>query len=264
MDLDDAYDDFMSSPIQTTPAKLRRQIMKLLASTDVKIGEFQKILGVNANSYGMFMHGKYKDPWSAVQNGTFSAAAWFFEKERLLGKHALGKPRSRKAAAASPTLGTAAATKTKSVTGAGAKPKLPDVSSTPLEDDHTWLLPGEVRKALQDLQLSHDTSVAGLAWAAGVPYQSFNNFVKAGGSHGGKDNQAYRPAAALVEKVRIALGKPKSAKRKALEAEVAAGRVDLRTGGGPRLGADPDGKFYCLPGSHLAKDALGRYYIAHP
>ena len=58
------------------------------------------------------------------------------------------------------------------------------------------------------LQLSFTTSVAGLARAAGVPYQSFNNFVKAGGAWGGKDNQAYHPAAALVEKVRIALGLP--------------------------------------------------------
>ena len=66
------------------------------------------------------------------------------------------------------------------------------------------------------LQMSHSTSVAGLARAAGVPYQSFNNFVKAGGAWGGRDNQSYHPAAALVEKVRIALGKPKSAKRKAL------------------------------------------------
>ena len=114
-----------------------------------------------------------------------------------------------------------------------------------------------------DLQRSHDTSVAGLARAAGVPYQSFNNFVKAGGSHGGKDNQAYRPAAALVEKIRIALGKPKSAKRKALEAEVAAGRVDSHTGG-PRLGADPDGKYLVMRGSYLAKDSLGRYYVAAP
>ena len=69
-------------------------------------------------------------------------------------------------------------------------------------------------------------------------------------------------AAALVEKLRIALAKPKSSKRKALEAEVAAGKVSRRTGG-PNLGVDPDGKFYCLPGAHLAKDALGRHYIAY-
>mmetsp|Transcript_20967 Transcript_20967/g.67644 ORF Transcript_20967/g.67644 Transcript_20967/m.67644 type:complete len:232 (-) Transcript_20967:176-871(-) len=66
-------------------------INKLLESTDIKIGEFQKMIGVNANSWGKFMHGKYKDPWSATQNGTYFAAAYFFYRERKLGKHALGK-----------------------------------------------------------------------------------------------------------------------------------------------------------------------------
>ena len=145
---------------------------------------------------------------------------------------------------------------------AAAKPALPDVSGTRLEDNFTWLTPSEVRKALQDLQLSHATTVAGLARAAGVPYQSFNNFVKAGGAWGGKDNQAYHPAAALVEKVRIALGKPKSAKRKALEAEVAAGDVSRRTGG-PNLGLDPYGKYYTMPGAHFSNDSLGRLYISY-
>ena len=134
------------------------------------------------------------------------------------------------------------------------------MSRTALENGYTWLTPGEVRKGLQDLVLSHDTSVAGLARAAGVHYQSFNNFTKAGGAWGGKDNQAYHPAAALVEKVRIALGKPKSAKRKALEAEVADGIVSRRTGG-PNLGLDPDGKYLMLAGMRMTKDSLGRYSI---
>ena len=95
-----------------------------------------------------------------------------------------------------------------------------------------------------------------------MPYQSFNNFVKAGGQWGGKDNQAYHPAAALVEKVRIALGKPKSAKRKALEAEVAAGDVSRRTGG-PNLGLDPDGKYWMMPGARFTKDSLGRMQIVY-
>ena len=50
----------------------------------------------------------------------------------------------------------------------------------------------------------------GLARLAGVPYQSFNNFMKATGDFGGRDNQAYHPAAQLVEKVRLATGKDKS------------------------------------------------------
>ena len=60
----------------------------------------------------------------------------------------------------------------------------------------------------------------------------------------------------------IGTGKPKSAKRKALEAEVAAGQVSRRTGG-PNLGLDPDGKFWTMPGAHFKKDALGRMYIAY-
>ena len=39
-----------------TPARLRAQINKLLENTDIKIGEFQRIIGVNANSWGKFMH----------------------------------------------------------------------------------------------------------------------------------------------------------------------------------------------------------------
>ena len=272
---DDLYDDFARQPLTITPARLRSKITKLLASTDIKIGEFQKMLGVNANSYGKFMqtgtNSKYKDPWSATQNGTYVAAAFFFFKEERLGKRALGKTRARNAGTPakavgssscgilSPAVETDVGSKLKS---AAAKPALPDVSGTRLEDNFTWLTPSEVRKALQDLQLSHATTVAGLARAAGVPYQSFNNFVKAGGAWGGKDNQAYHPAAALVEKVRIALGKPKSAKRKALEAEVAAGDVSRRTGG-PNLGLDPDGKYYTMPGAHFSKDSLGRLYISY-
>ena len=62
--------------------------------------------------------------------------------------------------------------------------------------------------------------------------------------------------------MRIALGKPKSAKRKALEAEVAAGDVSYRTGG-PNLGLDPDGRFYCMPGARFVKDSLGRMTIVY-
>jgi hypothetical protein len=263
MDRNDLYEEFISSPITITPARLRTKIRKLLTSTDIKIGEFQKMLSVNANSYGKFMNGKYKDPWSATQNGTYVAAAFFFYMEERLGKQALGKTRARHAttSSSSPRATTDAVSKTKSRTG-GAKPALPDVRTTQLENGHTWLTPGEVRKGLQDLQLTFDTSVAGLARMADVPYQSFNNFVKAGGMWGAKDNQAYPRAAALVEKVRIQLQKPKSAKRKALEAEVEAGIVHHRTGG-PKLGLDPDGKYYGPPGAYMAKDSLGRHYLAY-
>ena len=48
--LADLYDDFIDEGVKITPARLRTKIVKLLAGTDIKIGEFQKLIGVNANS----------------------------------------------------------------------------------------------------------------------------------------------------------------------------------------------------------------------
>ena len=102
--------EFEATPLTVTPGRLRGQIRKLLESTDIKITELQRMLGVNANSYGKFMNGKYKDPWAATQNGTYHAAAYFFFREKMLGKNALGKTRAHGGAAA-----------------AAGKPKLPDL-----------------------------------------------------------------------------------------------------------------------------------------
>ena len=55
-DYHDFYDDFQEEGTRITPARLRAQINKLLENTDIKIGEFQRIIGVNANSWGKFMH----------------------------------------------------------------------------------------------------------------------------------------------------------------------------------------------------------------
>ena len=87
-------DEFEATPLTVTPGRLRGQIRKLLETTDIKITELQRMLGVNANSYGKFMNGKYKDPWAATQNGTYHAAAYFFFREKMLGKNALGKTRA--------------------------------------------------------------------------------------------------------------------------------------------------------------------------
>lgn len=51
-----------------TPNQLRARIRKLLQQTDIKITEFQRMLGVNSNSYSKFMNGKYKNQWSAAEN----------------------------------------------------------------------------------------------------------------------------------------------------------------------------------------------------
>ena len=93
--------------------------------------------------------------------------------------------------------------------------------------------------------------------------QGLRKFCKAGGEFGGKDNQAYWPVANLVEKFSIAFEKPKSNKRKALDAEVANGR--LGRDGRFFSGVDPSPKFLCFAGERpgIAKDALGRTIVTY-
>lgn len=165
----------------------------------------------------------------------------FFFREEKRGKKAIGKIRA------------------KSVKSGGKTP-LPDISAVNT-DGLTYLTPGETRKELSKILNQYQTSLAALARLAGTPGQSFTLFYKAGGDYGGVDNQAYRPAATLVEKLRIACKKSKSQKRLALEAEVAAGRVSRD--GHPFLGVDPHGKFLCRAGERpiLARDLLGRKIV---
>ena len=213
--------------------------------------------------------GKYKDPWSATQNGTFWAAAYFFYREAKLGKHAMGKTRAHGAgstgtatAAAGSSIAALTPAAASASLAAGKKPTLPDVS-TFSTDGTVFQTPAEVRKDLRNVLQKYDASVASLARAASMPYQSFNNFMKATGDFGGRDNQCYHPAAELVEKLRLATGKDKSKKRKALEAEMDSGIVDRRTGG-PKLGLDPTKK-YLMPAAsplYMTKDELGRNVFA--
>ena len=250
----DHQDEFQITPLTVTPGRLRGQIRKLLETTDIKITEFQRMIGVNANSYGKFMNGKYKDPWAATQNGTYASAAYFFFREKKLGARALGKLRAHGAAAAAASGGD----------GGGApakKPALPSVDYVEI-DVTTWLTPGETRKEIRALLQAYNTSLAALARLADVPYQSFMKFCNIDtGEFGGDGNQAYRPAAALVEKFRVARGKGKGKKRTALEAEVDAGRCDRD--GGPLLGLDPNKRYFAMAGAHMRKDALGRNFISY-
>lgn len=228
-----------------TPNQVRARIRTFLQKTEVKITEFQGMLGVNGNSYNRFMNGKYKDQWNAAENQTYDAATRFFIKEDKLGKQAVGKLRAKPSAKKS-----------------GGSSQLPEIQGIST-DGLTYLTPGETRRELGKVTKEFNTSVAQLARLAGVPAQSANKFMKAGGDFGGVDNQVYHPFAELVEKFRIACKKPKSKKRQSLENEVAAGRVG--EDGHPFLGVDPRGKTWCFAGDRpvISRDDLGRKVIEY-
>lgn len=228
-----------------SPVAIRGKILKFLQTTDVKIGEFQNILGVNSNSYNRFVNSKYKNPWSAAENQTYRAAARFFLREKKLGSKAMGVMRKIKK---DPNTGKSSKL---------SALEMPNISGV-LTDGFTYLTPEETRRQLRVLLKLYQTSNAALAKLANVPYQSFNLFLKATGEFGGGKNQVYHPAAQLVEKIRIARGQPKSQKRLGIEAEIRAGRTNFD--GSPFLGMDPNSKVLCMKGTCpvMARDSLGR------
>jgi DNA transposition AAA+ family ATPase len=66
---------------------MRAEIRKHLAETGKNQTKFQGEIGVSAASYGKFMNGKYKDQWSAVQNGTYEAAGTYLAKYKIQKKN---------------------------------------------------------------------------------------------------------------------------------------------------------------------------------
>lgn len=87
----DAYEFEWQRTNAPTPNTLRGQIRRFINSGVMKVGAFQRLIGVAAAPYGRFMNGKYKNQWSASQNQTYRAAAYFFYREKKLGKNSVAK-----------------------------------------------------------------------------------------------------------------------------------------------------------------------------
>jgi len=170
----DFFDDFIGDPTlkPVSPNALRGQMRKFLASSEMKVGDFQRILGVNAGSYNTFLNGKYKDQWNATGNSTYTQAAYFFYNEKKLGKKSMAN--------------TLKASKPQA---AASKPALPDVSEVelPEEEDIVYLTPGEVRKELQAVLKTYKCTQAELSLKCGASSgNAMSRFSNAGGDWGGE------------------------------------------------------------------------------
>jgi hypothetical protein len=236
----DNYDTFRDDFYGTkapSPNALRGSIRRFLQNTGMKVGEFQRIIGISAPPYGRFMNGKYKDQWRATENQTYSAAAYFFFREKKLGKKSVAK----RMAATAPT-----------------KPPVPDLGAVELDDYTIFLTPIEVRKGLQQVQKDFACNDTQLARVVGAPNaNAVSRFLCAGGEFGGQEQDMYRLGATFLEKLRVHLNKPKSKKRRAIEADTPAGKR-------PFLGVDSTQKFWAHKDDVLVKkkDALGRTIVA--
>jgi hypothetical protein len=83
--LEDGWVPTMKSGIQRTPNQIRNELQRYLDENSGYVTQRSVLekLRVNGNSFRKFMNpGTYKDQWSAVQNGTYWAAARFLEEQR--------------------------------------------------------------------------------------------------------------------------------------------------------------------------------------
>lgn len=239
-----------------SPQALRGKIRKFLETYNVTATSFQKVIGVNSNSYGKFMTYKYKDASSAMENGTYWNAGYFFWSDEQLKPEDSIIKKLKASASAAEKAGTGA-----ELGAAGKKPPLPDVSGIELDSSDVFLNPKEVRAEVSALKTRYKCTNADLAkavWpekaaATSQPGAPVGRFLQQGGDFGGEEMEFYRPCALFCEKVRVLEKRPKSKKRKALEEEVEA------TGRAPFLGLNPNRKYWLPPGGRpWSKDALGR------
>jgi hypothetical protein len=165
------------------------------------------------------MNNRYKEKWSAMQNTAYYPAAYFFFREKKLGKRSVANTQAKSM-----------------VAGRASKPPLPDLSGVDPDevDDRIFLKPTEVRKGLQQVQYKYACTDAQLARACGAPNaNAIGRFMNAGGEFVGKDQDMYPLGARFLEKLRVFHQMPKSKKRKAIESDPRP-----RRGNQPFLGID--------------------------
>ena len=144
-----------------------------------------------------------------------------------------------------------------SAAAAKGLPKLPNVSSVKMENQHVYQIPEEVRMEIFELKTKYKFSNAELACAVGKsgganPGQAVGRFLNATGDFSGEQMDIYVPVSHFVEKMRIHEKRPKSQKRKELEKE-ASSRPDKK----PNLGSDPNKRgAKAAIGAAIARGAL--------
>lgn len=227
-DDEELYQEFEQTALPT-PNRVRAQVRKLITDKGLKVKEVQELIGEGPGpAWQKFMNGKYKDQSWAYSNDAYRKAAFFFWKEKRLGKN-----------------GKLAATAKKS-----AKTHLPDLSNI-TTDGKTYLTPAECRKSLLAIFKKFELTQSKLAKMTGENSAMVGRFMADGGEFGGSEKGCYHSLADFCERVRIATGAKKSRKRLAIEAE---GRQV------PYLGDDARARYLVPAGTSLykARDAIGR------
>jgi len=243
-------DDYQEFEACTPPtlAQVRNRVRNMIADMGMEMKEVHSLLGVPPGpEWHKFMTGKYKDPSEAYTNNAFKRAAFFFWKEKRLGKD------GKLATLMPPDMPPRGQSERAPRVSRSSRPPLPNLMNIET-DGHTYITPSEVRKDMYDVFETYDISQARLAKMLGENACMVGRFLADKGEFGGAGKGCYHGLAQFLEKLRIASGTKKSRKRVAIEAE---GNPE------PFLGDDENKGFYAEHGTRLffARDEIGRQVV---
>lgn len=220
---------------QITPNSMRADIRKHLAETGKNQTKFQDDIRVSAASYGKFMNGKYKDQWSAVQNGTYHAAGVYLAQYRIQKK--IDDLMSKKADAA--TTKNAKSSEKTSENISKKRPaeaegdehvpstkksktdmdnQLAAIAAVSLGETPVYANCDEVRQMINKYLISSGVNQTRWLKCISAGANSLIAFRKMKGKGAGASNMIYPLAWRFFEKKRILEKKPKSSKRLEQEA----------------------------------------------
>lgn len=247
-EIDDDDPRIQNSKPETCNA-IRRKIRNWTEPGAMKVGEFQKAIGVSSKAYGSFMN--RTGTWDGEGCDTYIKAAFFFKKRELQGLPLkVSQPKKAKTTSA----------------GAEKMADLPDVSGVELPGEANGSVPiydtcDEVRKKIRAM-LSRD----GMTQAAfireisktfpddrRVSAANLRYFMGQKGTTGGNTNATFYAGYVFFEKQRIKSGKPKTKFRE--EMEKAHGTMGMDTEHGANTG------LFCFGNERPYVDKYGRVQV---
>jgi hypothetical protein len=221
--------------------QVRRKIRTFLEAGEMKVGEFQKALGVSSNAYSRFMGQNGRDKGSGCD--TYIEAFKFFKKRELQGI----KAPKKKVKKAEETVKN-------------------DVSDIHLDGEAGLNVPvydtcDEIRKKISAYLREPGVTQAGFlreiakTYPDGKKIQSkvLNDFLGKRGARAGNTSSVFYSSYVFFEKMRIRDGKPKSKHRQEMEKQHPGG-FDVKNRW--------DGRVLCRIGEHPWEDKYGKLHIS--
>ena len=210
----------------------------------MKVGEFQKAIGVNSKGYGMFMGQSGRDKGSG--SNTYVEAFKFFKKREEKGLKIAAPKKKAKTADA--------------VTSNG------DLDAIRLEGEDDVSVPifdscDEIRRKIRAYLAGSKGTQADFLRAIAKPYNDgrkiqskvLNDFLGKKGAYAGNTSAVFYGAYVFFEKMRIRDGKPKSKHRQDMEKAHGSGGLDTKR---------RRDHVWCLAGQRPYEDKLGQLHFS--